>query len=82
MIWGLNVWDIAILAAFLVSILTVGFIVSRSVHKEADFYLGGRKLGRGLQFFLQFGNSTDAASRGTAPAFSWRGPGGFGARWA
>src|SRR5208282_2395092 len=61
MVWGLNVWDVAILAGFLVSILTVGFVVSRSVHKEADFYLGGRKLGRLLQFFLNFGNSTDAS---------------------
>jgi solute:Na+ symporter, SSS family len=60
MVWGLNVWDVAILAGFLVSILTVGFVVSRTVHKEADFYLGGRKLGRLLQFFLNFGNSTDA----------------------
>jgi solute:Na+ symporter, SSS family len=60
MVWGLNVWDIAILAGFLVSILAVGFVVSRTVHKEADFYLGERKLGRLLQFFLNFGNSTDA----------------------
>jgi solute:Na+ symporter, SSS family len=60
MVWGLSVWDVTILAGFLVSILTVGFVVSRSVHKEADFYLGGRKLGRLLQFFLNFGNSTDA----------------------
>src|SRR5580658_5195529 len=62
MIWGLNVWDVVILAGFLVAILVVGFVVSRTVHKEADFYLGGRKLGRLLQFFLNFGNSTDAAS--------------------
>jgi len=60
MVWGLNVWDVAILAGFLISIMTVGFVVSRSVRKEADFYLGGRKLGRLLQFFLNFGNSTDA----------------------
>ena len=60
MVWGLNVWDVAILAGFLVSILAVGFVVSRTVHREADFYLGGRKLGRLLQFFLNFGNSTDA----------------------
>src|SRR5271155_4029800 len=60
MVWGLNIWDVAILAGFLISILAVGFFVSRTVSKEADFYLGGRKLGRLLQFFLNFGNSTDA----------------------
>jgi Na+/proline symporter len=58
---GLNVWDLGIIALFLVSILAVGFFVSRSVKKETDFYLGGRKLGRLLQFFLNFGNSTDAS---------------------
>ena len=45
MVWGLNVWDVAILAGFLVSILTVGFVVSRTVHKEADFTWGGTILG-------------------------------------
>src|SRR5205814_8627455 len=29
------------------------------VKHESDFYLGGRKMGRVLQFFLNFGNATD-----------------------
>jgi SSS family solute:Na+ symporter len=60
MLFGVNVWDLVVLIVFLVATLAVGFVVSRSVKKEADFYLGGRKLGRMLQFFLNFGNSTDA----------------------
>jgi SSS family solute:Na+ symporter len=80
MVFGLDVWDLAILLAFLVSILAVGFFVSRSVKKESDFYLGGRKLGRLLQFFLNFGNSTDATGAVTISTNVYRmGAGGI---WA
>jgi hypothetical protein len=59
-VWGLDLWDLAIILLFLLAILIVGFVVSHTIKKESDFYLGGRKLGRLLQFFLNFGNSTDA----------------------
>jgi Na+/proline symporter len=58
-LWGLHIVDLLILLAFLVAILVVGVRVSRGVKHEGDFYLGGRKLGRTLQFFLNFGNATD-----------------------
>jgi SSS family solute:Na+ symporter len=60
-IWGLHLADIGILLIFLVALLVIGLRVSRSVKGETDFYLGGRKLGRALQFFLNFGNATDSA---------------------
>jgi hypothetical protein len=59
-VWGLHLIDLAIVVFFLVAILGVGVWVSRGVKHEGDFYLGGRKLGRVLQFFLNFGNSTDS----------------------
>jgi SSS family solute:Na+ symporter len=58
-LFGLNVWDLIIILAFLIALLTIGVVVSHTIKKESDFYLGGRKLGRWLQFFLNFGNSTD-----------------------
>jgi Na+/proline symporter len=58
-IWGLNIIDLGILLGFLVAILAVGVFVSRGVKQESDFYLGGRRLGAALQFFLNFGNATD-----------------------
>jgi solute:Na+ symporter, SSS family len=58
-IWGLSYLDFAIVLAFLVLVLGIGLHASRSVKHAADFYLGGRKLGRTLQFFLNFGNATD-----------------------
>ncbi len=65
---GINPWDALVILAFVVGTLAVGIHSSRTVKKQSDFYLGGRKLGRGLQFFLQFGNSTDAASGPTLAA--------------
>ncbi len=59
-VWGLHVIDVAILASFLLAILGVGFKVSRGGKKQTDFYLGGRSLGKALQFFLNFGNATDS----------------------
>src|SRR3954471_3805263 len=58
-LWGLHLVDLLILLAFLIAILAVGVWVSRGVKHESDFYLGGRKMGRVLQFFLNFGNATD-----------------------
>ncbi|HEX4054066.1 MAG TPA: hypothetical protein VHX86_07350 [Tepidisphaeraceae bacterium] len=78
MIWGLNLWDAAVIAIFLVAILGIGFYVSHSVKKESDFYLGGRRLGRALQFFLNFGNSTDSTGAVTVSTAVYRdGAGGI-----
>jgi Na+/proline symporter len=59
-IWGLHPVDFCILIGFLIAIIAIGVYASRSVKHEADFYLGGRKMGKGLQFFLNFGNATDS----------------------
>lgn len=59
-VWGLHILDLGILVGFLVLIIGIGVRVSRTVKKESDFYLGGRSLGRVLQFFLNFGNATDS----------------------
>jgi Na+/proline symporter len=67
-IWGLTYIDFTILIAFLVIILAVGIYAARSVKHEADFYLGGRKMGKTLQFFLNFGNSTDSNAAPTMAA--------------
>ncbi len=64
MIWGLSYLDFGILIGFLVLILAIGIYASLSVKHAADFYLSGRKMGKTLQFFLNFGNATDPS---TAP---------------
>jgi SSS family solute:Na+ symporter len=59
-LWGLHVLDLAILVFFLLALLAIGIRVSRVIKGQTDFYLGGRRLGRVLQFFLNFGNATDS----------------------
>jgi solute:Na+ symporter, SSS family len=78
-VWGLHVIDWAIVVVFLLAILAIGFLSSRSVKKESDFYLGGRKLGRTLQFFLQFGNATDSIGAPTIATSVYRQ--GVGGAW-
>ena len=58
--FGLHLLDVAIIAVYVVVILWIGHWVGRRVKDQTDFYLAGRKLGKLYQFFLNFGNSTDA----------------------
>jgi Na+/proline symporter len=77
-VWGLHIVDFSILIGFLFAILAVGVYVSRGVKHEADFYLGGRKMGKALQFFLNFGNATDSNGAVTAASEVYRqGTGGI-----
>jgi SSS family solute:Na+ symporter len=71
-ICGLNVIDLAIIFLFLILILAIGIWSGRSVKKQSDFYLGGRKLGGVLQFFLQFGNATDTTGAPTIATSVYR----------
>jgi len=57
---GMHILDAAIILLFLAAIIVVGVVTARSVKHQTDFFLGGRKLGRWLQFFLNFGNMTDS----------------------
>jgi Na+/proline symporter len=59
-IYGLHLIDLLIVGGFLVALIAMGAVVSRGVRSQGDFYLGGRRMGRWLQFFLNFGNSTDS----------------------
>jgi len=58
-IWGLHPVDVFILGAYLVGMLYIGHRLSRTVKRQSDFYLAGRKLGKLFQFFLNFGKMTD-----------------------
>jgi len=58
--FGLHLLDIAVIAIYVVVILWLGFRVGRGTRDTEDFYLAGRKLGKFYQFFLYFGNATNA----------------------
>ncbi|MEY2879565.1 MAG: hypothetical protein RLZZ15_1945, partial [Verrucomicrobiota bacterium] len=59
--------------------LAIGKIFSHGVKGEKDFFLGGRSLGKWLQFFLSFGNMTDPGQATTTASSVYRQ--GAGGAW-
>ncbi|MFA6291207.1 MAG: hypothetical protein WC637_05460 [Victivallales bacterium] len=60
MILGLHPLDVAVIVMAFFAVIAVGVWVSRGVKHKTDFFVGGRKLGSVLQFFLNFGTMTDS----------------------
>ncbi|RPI98994.1 MAG: hypothetical protein EHM31_11005, partial [Candidatus Aminicenantes bacterium] len=59
-IFGLNVLDFAIVLAFILFVLWLGWRASRKTKTTEDFFMAGRRLGKFYQFFLNLGTSTNA----------------------
>jgi solute:Na+ symporter, SSS family len=57
---SLHIADILVVVAYLVVVTYVGHRASKAAQNEEGFFLAGRKLGKLYQFFLNFGNATDA----------------------
>ncbi len=57
---GIHVIDMLVIAAYLGVILYMAKRSSHTTHSQEGFFLAGRKLGKLYQFFLNFGNATDA----------------------
>ena len=77
--FGLHWIDSLILVAYIVAVLAIGRKFSHAVKGEGDFFLGGRSLGRWLQFFLSFGNMTDPGQATTTASSVYRQ--GAGGAW-
>ena len=56
---GLHFLDIAVIVAYLVIVVVVGYRASKASASEEGYFLAGRKLGKFYQFFLNFGNATE-----------------------
>lgn len=57
---GLHILDIAVVLLYLIVILWIGKRVSKRSTTTDEYFIAGRKLGKVYQFFLNFGNSTNA----------------------
>jgi len=77
--FGLHWIDVSILLSYIVVVLWIGKKLSHGVKGEKDFFLGGRSLGRWLQFFLSFGNMTDPGQATTTASSVYRQ--GAGGAW-
>lgn len=69
---GLHIFDIIVIVFYLALMLYIGKLVSKNIKGQADFFLAGRKLGKVIQFFLNFGQMTDANGAATTSAFVFR----------
>ena len=78
-IFGLHWIDVTILLGYIVAVLYIGTKFSHGVKGEGDFFLGGRSLGKWLQFFLSFGNMTDPGQATTTASSVYRQ--GAGGAW-
>lgn len=77
--FGLHWIDTSILVGYIIAVLWIGKRFSHAVKGEKDFFLGGRSLGKWLQFFLSFGNMTDPGQATTTASSVYRQ--GAGGAW-
>lgn len=52
--------DFVAIFVYLVVVIYLGKVASKGASGEEGYFLAGRKLGKAYQFFLNFGNATDA----------------------
>jgi solute:Na+ symporter, SSS family len=57
---GFHPLDLAVVAGYFVLVMYLARRAAKGAQDYEGFFLAGRKLGRAYQFFLNFGNSTDA----------------------
>ena len=69
---GLHPLDAFIIVLYIIGVLVIGKVLSHGVKGEGDFFLGGRSLGKWLQFFLSFGNMTDPGQATTTASSVYR----------
>ncbi len=69
---GIHVLDIAVVFAYLLLVLILGSREAKKARSQEGFFLAGRKLGRVYQFFLNFGNSTDASGAVSTASLVYR----------
>lgn len=60
MLGNLHFLDLLVIVAYLAIVIYIGRRASKGAQNQEGFFLAGRKLGKLYQFFLNFGNATDA----------------------
>lgn len=58
---GMHILDIAIIITYFVAMIWIGKRLQERMRTTEEYFIGGRRMGRLYQFFLNFGASTDAS---------------------
>ncbi|MDQ8192959.1 sodium:solute symporter family protein [Coraliomargarita sp. SDUM461004] len=78
-IFGLPLIDIVVIIAYFAVVLWIGFRAMKRINSSEDYFLAGRKFGKGIQTFAAFGQGTSAESAVTTTTMvSTNGAAGIG----
>ncbi len=69
---GLHLIDLLVILAYLAVVIQVGRRASAAARSEEGYFLAGRRLGKAYQFFLNFGNATDANGAVSTASFVYQ----------
>ena len=69
---GLSFLDWIIIVAFLVGIALLGVTMSRTIHDQVDFFMGGRRFGKIFMILFSFASATSGDGAVTSTAGVWR----------
>jgi len=58
--WGFGTMDLVVMAGFVLALVCIGIRASRHIHSQEDFFLGGRRFGRFVTAFTNFGQATSS----------------------
>ena len=59
-IWGFHASDLTVMGGFVLAFLYIGIRASRHIRSQEDFFLAGRRLGRLVTTFTNFGQATSS----------------------
>lgn len=59
-LWGFSVADLAVMLGFVITLLYIGIRASKHIHNQEDFFLAGRRFGKLITTFTNFGQATSS----------------------
>ena len=59
-LWGFQFADLAVMAGFTLVLIYIGVRASRNIRNQEDFFLGGRRFGKLVTAFTNFGQATSS----------------------
>ena len=69
---GLSYLDWFIVLAALIAIAALGVAMSRTIHDQTDFFMGGRRYGKIFMIFFSFASGTSGDDAVSSAAGTWR----------
>ena len=59
-LWGFHITDLAVMLGFVLALIYIGMRASKHIHNQEDFFLAGRRFGKLVTTFTNFGQATSS----------------------